>query len=255
MKLKNAPGTAIAVIIIALILTVVPSGSTLQQVIKELKNTDVLLIDPGHGGFDGGAESASGVPEKDINLAISLLLAEEAERAGVATILTRRDDSSLGDDTAGAIRSRKTADLKARKEMIEEVAPFAVVSIHLNSFTQDRSVRGAQVFYAGGSEDDFYVKESKALAEKISACLIAGLNDGTARAVLPKSDVRLLKNVSCPTVIVECGFLSNESEAALLQSKEYQQKIAKYIYRGIEEYTGKKNVEMPRIVDNAPCSS
>lgn len=254
MKLKNALKLSISVAIIALVLAAVPYGSTLQQVIKELRNTDVLLIDPGHGGFDGGAESANGVPEKDINLAISLLIAEEAENAGFMTVLTREDDNPLGDDAAGTIRSRKTRDLKARKQMIEDIAPYAVVSIHLNSFTQDRSVRGAQVFYAGGSEDDTNVKESKALAEKISESLIAGLNDGTERAVLPKSDVRLLQNVSCPTVIVECGFLSNQSEAALLQSKEYQREIAKYIYRGIEEYSGKTSVEMPRIVDNTLCS-
>ncbi|MDD2217282.1 MAG: N-acetylmuramoyl-L-alanine amidase [Eubacteriales bacterium] len=250
MRFKNALKLTISVAIIALVLTALPAGSTLQQVIKELKNTDVLLIDPGHGGFDGGAESVDGVPEKDINLAIALLVAEEAERAGFETVLTREDDRTLGDDEIGTIRSRKTRDLRARKKIIDEIAPYAVVSIHLNSFTQDRSVHGAQVFYAGGDEEDINVRESKALAEKIRENLISGLNDGTDRIVLPKSDVRLLKNVSCPTVIVECGFLSNEKEATLLQNQDYRKKIAVCIYKGIEEYSGKKNVQMPRIVDN-----
>lgn len=254
MKFKDALKLMLAVMTVISVLMAVPFGSSLQQTIKEMHEGEVLVIDPGHGGFDGGAESANGVPEKDINLAISLLIAERARTDGLPVVLTREEDISLDDKTTGAIRSRKTRDLKARKEMIDAIRPFAVVSIHLNSFTQDRSVRGAQVFYAGGSEDDVNVQASKALAEKISEKLIANIDDGTNRIVLPKKDVRLLQNIVCPTVIVECGFLSNKAEAELLQQKEYQQRLADCIYEGIMEFSGKKSTKMPKLVDNTQCS-
>lgn len=254
MKLNNTLKWALAVTIVIFVLTAVPFGSTLQQTIKEMHGGEVLVIDPGHGGFDGGAESADGVPEKDINLAISLLIAERARADGVAVVLTREEDISLDDEAPGAIRSRKTRDLKARKELIEAIGPFAVVSVHLNSFTQDKSVRGAQVFYAGGDEDDVNVQAGKALAEKISEKLIEGIDDGTNRVVLPKKDMRLLQNVVCPTVLVECGFLSNKDEAALLQRKDYQQRLADCIYEGVMEFSGKKPGEMPKLVENTECS-
>lgn len=254
MRLKNTLKLALAAAIVTLVLTAVPFGSTLQQTIKEMHTGEVLVIDPGHGGFDGGAESVDGVPEKDINLAISLLIAERARADGLSVVLTREEDISLDDGGAGAIRSRKTRDLKARKEMIDAIRPYAVVSVHLNSFTQDRSVHGAQVFYAGGAEDDVNVQASKALAEKISEKLIADINDGTKRIILPKKDVRLLQNIVCPTVIVECGFLSNKAEAELLQQKEYQQRLADCIYEGVMEFSGKKSNKMPKLVENTECS-
>ena len=160
---------------------------------------------------------------------------ELAEKDGHKVIMTRDDDRLLGDTESGAIRSKKTADLIERKRIIDESKADFAVSIHLNSFKGDRSVHGAQVFYPQGKEDEKVIADSKMLAEAVYEKISLGLDDGTNRPVLAKGDARILKNVSVPTIIVECGFLSNNKEAELLESEEYQEKLAQFIYEGISE--------------------
>ena len=206
---------------------------------KAPANADILLLDPGHGGIDGGAVSAAGICEKDINLAIADKVRELAEADGWTVVQTREDDRILSLNTEGSIRSQKTEDLHARKEMIQNIEPLFAVSIHLNSFKEDPSVYGAQTFYPGQSERETVPEKSKALAESIQASLEENIDDGRERTPMEKNDVLLLKNPTVPTVIVECGFLSNPEEARLLQSEEYQQKLAECIYQGILRYTGK----------------
>lgn len=214
---------------------------------------DVLLLDPGHGGFDGGAEGASGVCEKDINLAIALNIRELARADGWTVVTTRETDEDLceqGDKSA--IRSKKTRDLKARKELIDKTEPLLAVSIHLNSFRQDPSVRGAQTFYATDGDDPGVLEESKRLAESIQEQLIAGLQDGTERVALGKGDARILEDPVCPTVIVECGFLSNRGEEELLQSADYQERLAGCIYKGILLFSGRETLSEVECVDSRP---
>jgi len=242
--------------------------------VGKLTSSDVLLIDAGHGGFDGGAQSASGVPEKDINLAIALQIKELAQKDGWKVIMTREEDVSLAEDAKGAIRSKKTADLTARKALIDKVSPNLTISIHLNSFTEDRSVRGAQVFYPAvpkgkelttqgdrgsspegsheGNSEGSPEAVSKKIAEGIQAQLISDLNDGKARTALAKSDVLILKNVKTPIVLVECGFLSNREEAELLQQVNYQKKLALSIYTGAMQSMGKTAVKVDklRVIDS-----
>ncbi|MDD2216715.1 MAG: N-acetylmuramoyl-L-alanine amidase [Eubacteriales bacterium] len=238
-KWKWGFGVALSALIMVFVLYMVPIQLELLKEIQLRTDADVLLLDPGHGGFDGGAESAKGVCEKDINLAIAFQIKEMAEADGRKVIMTREEDMSLSSEkNRQSIRSRKTEDLQERKKMIRELKPLLVVSIHLNNFKQDRSVRGAQTFYPTGSGDPFIQKESKRLAEIIQSNLKAGLNDGTDRVALGKSDVMLFKDPVAPIVIVECGFLSNQEEEALLIQKAYQQKLAESIYQGILEYTG-----------------
>ena len=218
--------------------------------VERITTADVLLIDPGHGGMDGGASSASGVCEKDINLAISMQIKEFAETDGWKVVMTRETDISLGDTKSKTIRGKKTADLIARKEMIKEVKPLAAVSIHLNSFKQDGSVRGAQTFYPSGSGEAIILEESKKLAEAIQERLVTGIADGSERVALGKRDVLMLKNPTVPIAIVECGFLSNEEEAKLLQDPEYQKKLARYIYEGIMIYSGREPREKFQTIDS-----
>ena len=132
-------------------------------------------------------------------------------------------------------RNKKTADLIERKRIIDESKADFAVSIHLNSFKEDRSVHGAQVFYPQGKEDEKVIADSKMLAETVYEKISLGLDDGTNRPVLAKGDARILKNVSVPAIIVECGFLSNNKEAELLESEEYQEKLAQFIYEGISD--------------------
>jgi N-acetylmuramoyl-L-alanine amidase len=114
------------------------------------------------------------------------------------------------------------------------------VSIHLNSFKQDRSVRGAQTFYPAGPGEQSVLDESKKFAEIVQEQLVKGIDDGTDRVALEKRDVLMFKNPTVPMLIIECGFLSNQEEAKLLEQEEYQRKLAKCIYEGILIYSGRE---------------
>ncbi len=214
-----------------------------------IEEKPLILIDPGHGGIDGGAENASGTCEKDINLAISFLLKEKLEPYGVDIKMTREKDEGLytgvkndGTDDMEieghrSIRSLKTEDLNARRDMAQDLEPEAFISIHLNSFKQDRSVCGAQVFFSPGSTQEIG-ERSRQLAELIQKAFreqSGGVNDRTA---MRKNDVLIMKNASVPTVIAECGFLSNQNEAALLVKAEYQEQLAEAMKQGILAYLG-----------------
>lgn len=225
-----------AVIIIA----ISPVYDSVITRVHQITNSDIILIDPGHGGMDGGASSDAGVTEKDINLAIALYIRELAEADGWKVVLTREEDVALGNTENKSIRGQKTADLLARREMIRQVSPTVALSIHLNSFKQDRSVRGAQTFYPVGPGEQAVLDESKKFAEIIQEQLVKGISDGTDRTALGKSGVLMLKNPPAPVVIVECGFLSNPEEAKLLEQEDYQRKLARCIYNGILIYTDRE---------------
>lgn len=230
---------ALTVLTIVMIAGVSPVYDSIAARVQLITNSDVILIDPGHGGGDGGASSASGVTEKDINLSIAFYIREFAEADGWKVVMTREEDIGLGDAESRTIRGKKTADLIARREMIKKVAPTVAVSIHLNSFKQDPSVRGAQTFYPVGPGEQAVLDESKKFAEAIQEQMIAGMADGTDRTALGKRGVLMFKNPAVPMAIIECGFLSNPEEAKLLEQEEYQRKLAKCIYDGIMLYTGR----------------
>lgn len=185
-----------------------------------------VVIDAGHGGEDPGKVGVNGALEKDINLQIAWRLAALLRQADVKVVMTRTKDSGLHD--AGA-RSRKVQDMKRRIELIEEAAPDIVVSIHQNSYSS-ASVRGAQVFFYTGS------KEGEALAERIQDRMVQGLDPDNRRKAKANDSYYLLKKTSRPIVIVECGFLSNPQEEALLCDESYQEKAAWQIHLGILQY-------------------
>lgn len=216
--------------------------------------TDTIVIDAGHGGFDGGAVSKRGMAEKDINLAIALELQRLAEQDGWNVVMTRTEDVSLNDtgDERRRIRTLKTEDLRRRKELIDRTKPVLAVSIHLNSFQEDPSVRGAQTFYPSRASEETIVEESSRLAKAIQENLIRGLDDGTKREALGKKDVLLLKNPTVPTVIVECGFLSNSNDEENLKNPEFQAKLSEFIYNGILEFSGKERRKPIDILDSNP---
>lgn len=248
-KLKKAKIT-LCLIILCFITASVPMYHDVIKSVQKITSADVLVIDPGHGGFDGGAESVAGVCEKNINLAISKEIERLAKNDGWNVVMTRTEDISLGEDVKGAIRSKKTKDLLERKRIISETEPTMAVSIHLNSFKEDRSVRGAQVFYPEGSLEQEVISESKRLAEIVQESLTLGIADGTERTALSKSGVMILKNPKVPIIIVECGFLSSSQEASLLESSEYQKKLAKCIYEGILTFSNKEPKKDMQILDS-----
>ncbi len=199
-----------------------------------------VVLDPGHGGVDGGAESSDGTSEKDINLAIAMNLKEKLEDDGIKVIMTRESDTGLyGGSQEGAIRTLKTKDMKERKRIIDDSGADLTVSIHLNSFTQDSSVKGAQVFYPSDG-DEAFVQESKSAAAIVQENLNNDINTDKKRTELEKNDVYLMKNITGSIIIVECGFLSNPEDASNLKKTEYQEKISETLRRGICKYLEEK---------------
>lgn len=189
----------------------------------------VVVIDAGHGGIDAGAV-ANGIEEKNLNLQIALKLQEYIEQSGGVAILTRDSDESTQDPNRSANISQKKSDLMERKAAMEKYDADIFISIHMNKFEQSK-YKGAQVFYADNGE------ESRLLGESIQQSLKDTLNDGNEReAKKSGTGIYILKNASVPSALVECGFLSNPEEAALLQQQEYQQKVAWAIYIGIVKY-------------------
>ena len=185
----------------------------------------IVVVDPGHGGVDPGKVGNNNVVEKDVNLQIALALQKTLEDKGFTVVLTRTEDVGLYSEDDS---NKKSADMKARCEIISQVLPDVVISIHQNSYT-DSSVCGAQVFYYTNSE------KGRLFGETIQKQLVAieGMNPRTAKA---NNEYYMLINTPSPTVIVECGFLSNEKEAKLLCDKEYQQKIADAISEGTIDF-------------------
>ena len=204
------------------------AGERLAAVFSGRTNEEgpVVVIDAGHGGIDPGKVGTSGIPEKEINLAIAQKLQARLEAEGIRVVMTRTEDNGLYSEAAA---NKKREDMQARVRMIEEANPVLAVSIHQNSFPDD-DCKGAQVFYYKDSE------ESKRLAEILQGKFPEVLKDGNTRQAKANNDYYLLRKTSCPIVIAECGFLSNPAEEALLSTAEYQEKVADVLYQGIKEY-------------------
>lgn len=205
-----------------------------QDVLTYMPVTNkVILLDAGHGGIDPGALSDDeSVEEKDINLQITLKLRELLESSGCLVLLTREDDVSLYEESPDkTTRQKYNENLKNRKKMIEESGVDAFVSVHLNKFEQSKYY-GAQTFYPQGQDD------SKLLSKFIQDELKRVVDETNQREVKPSNDIYLLKDNKIPSVLIECGFLSNEKESKLLNDEKYQEKVAWAIYAGIQKYFG-----------------
>lgn len=185
------------------------------------KKEKVVVIDVGHGGNDPGKIGVNNCKEKDVNLQIALCLKAQLQARGVTVIMVRETDENLA--LSGA-SNQKASDMHNRISLINASGADCMVSIHQNSYP-DASVCGPQVFYYETSET------SKELAQKLQTQLICDLQPEKEREIKTGNDLYILKNSNCPAVIVECGFLSNPTECALLQTGEYQQKIALAIAR------------------------
>lgn len=189
----------------------------------------IILIDPGHGGFDGGGSSKSGTIEKDINLNISLKLKSELENKGYKVYLTRDTDEGLY-EKGTTIKEKKREDLRKRRDMKEEVKCDAFISIHQNMFPQEKCY-GAQVWY--GSND-----KSQKLADSVQNSLKETIQDGNKRVSKPAGDSYLIlrDTYEGASILVECGFLSNQAEAERLKTEEHKNLIVKGISLGIDKF-------------------
>lgn len=206
---------------------------TIQVVSADAKSADgsqnerpVVVIDAGHGGSDPGKVGVDGSLEKDINLQIALQLRNYLEQSDVPVIMTREEDIGLYQDTDSG---KKMADMKKRCEIINESGAKIAVSIHQNSYHEEY-VSGGQTFYYKDSE------KGKKLAEILQARFTYVLGEKNRRQAKANGNYYLFLHSKCPIVIVECGFLSNWGEAALLQEETYQDRMAWTLHMGILEY-------------------
>ena len=197
-----------------------------QQTLSAPPQKPVVVLDSGHGGFDPGKIAVDGTLEKDINLRIAQLVRQYLEASDVEVIMTRDSDTAL---SGSSDTNKKTADMRNRCQLINDASPDLVVSIHQNSYHEEY-VKGAQVFYYKSSEN------GKRLAEILQKRFDYVSGDENTRAAKANDSYYLLLHVKSPIVIVECGFLSNRSEAALLNTEEYQDRVAWTIHMGIMEY-------------------
>jgi len=216
-------------IVIAALLFVYLLSPKAVPTMNILISDKIIGIDPGHGGIDSGAVGLSGVEEDDINLKIALKLRDIIIKNGGKVVLTRETDEGLYTDESKTLKEMKTEDLHRRKEIILEGNCDILISIHLNSFQQSKYY-GAQTFYG---KDNL---ESQKLAFSIQKQLKEELDMNNKRVPQELEDVFLINDMSIPSVLVECGFLSNPNEEKLLMDEEYQKRIALAIYNGIVKY-------------------
>lgn len=187
-----------------------------------------IVIDPGHGGPDGGAVGKDDTQEKDISLEVSKKLQKYLQQVGAIVYLTRETDRDLASENVKGLSKRKSEDIRNRLSFINEQEADLFISLHLNALPSTKW-RGAQTFYNPQKV------ENKHLAEMIQAEFIRNL-ENTNRAALAINNVYLLKYADTPGALVEIGFLSNVEERELLKDTDYQQKIAASIYKGILRY-------------------
>ena len=199
-----------------------------------------VALDPGHGGYDGGAVGrVSGTPEKGLNLDVALRLARLLEARGARVVMTREDDRALCDEHP-PIR-KKLQDMQRRAVVIAEGGADMVLSIHMNEYAGRRE-SGPQVFYR---ED---CPAGRLLAGAIQAAMITGLSPKMERTALP-GDYYIL-TLGMPSALVECGFLSNKEEEALLLTEDYRERVAQAICEGVLSWArlpGEKPEPLPAV--------
>ena len=216
--------------IVSAILGISTLGSRTITVLSEVEPIERehrILLDPGHGGEDGGSSSPEGKPESEYNLEISLRLRDLFCFLGFETDMTREEDLSIY--TRGeTLAQKKISDLKERVRIAQETDNAVLLSIHQNHFSDSR-YSGAQVFYASTEGSDM-------LAQTLQTAFCRTLNPSSRRQCKKSSGIYLMEHVPCTAVLIECGFLSNTEEEARLRSAVYQKKICCVIASAVSEY-------------------
>ena len=206
----------------------IPISGTSERDIDDIRHNFRIVIDPGHGGKDGGVQGPNGTRESEVVLQISHILRVELEARGAHVVMTRDNEERLADSNA---RHKQRSDILNRHEIIEQTQPDLVVSIHLNSFPAQRTVKGLQVFYQKGSAKN--VNIGKNFAHAIQTKINAEDLFTKKRNAMPGD--YLILETAYPSVLVECGFLSNPEEEQKLVNEKYQKKLARHIADAIIE--------------------
>ncbi len=248
MEIKMQSGSAIKIVIFLILSSIClcalayalgtfylpQKNDFLSPTVTEPKYRTVI-IDAGHGGEDGGASSVAGLVEKNVNLDISMMLSDMLTAGGVNVVMTRSDDRLLYDRNVDYKGRKKKLDHAARLAVMQNTADAIFVSIHMNSYTNPK-YSGLQVWYSQNHPD------SIALSDLIQNNNRIKLQpDNTRKTKGATSSIFLLDKATCPAVLVECGFLSNEAEAARFETDEYKQQVAFILFCSIMEFLNDMN--------------
>ena len=202
------------------------SNTTLEVNKKDYR----VIVDAGHGEPDGGAVTSDGVKESTLNLQIAQKLEELLIDEGMEVIMTREDENNIADaDKQNKVREMKVSDINNRIKIANESDADFLISIHMNKY-EGSGCKGWQTFYNKNSEN------GKKLAEAFQEGIKEVVQTNNKRTALKIENIKLVDKSTIPTVIVECGFISNPEEKVLLQSEEYQEKIAEGIVKGVRKY-------------------
>lgn len=189
-----------------------------------------IIVDAGHGGMDGGSIGADGTVEKEINLKIALKLESVLKTYGYNVIMTRKDDKSIHDSSANTVRQQKVSDIHNREKIILQNPDAVFVSIHQNHYSNG-SIYGTQVFYSKNNA------LSKDLAQNIQTSIVKNTDPNNKRQIKKSgTEIYLLYHSKIPSVMVECGFISNYNDLNKLKNESYQKKLALSIADGIIKY-------------------
>ncbi len=211
------------IVMLSIVLAIVTVAATAVSVVAATRadNGITIVVDPGHGGADGGVVGATtGTKESDVNLSISKYLTKYLKSGGYNVVLTRSDAGAV----CGGIKYSKRDDMKGRKDIVTSSAPDLVISVHCNSYPV-KSVRGSQVFYATNSTD------GKIIADKVQGYFNDILNEKDRVSAV--GDYYILNCSEYPSILCECGFLSNPDEETKLTTASYQEKVAYTIYSAV----------------------
>ena len=207
-----------------------------ESITPDQDNSRLIVIDPGHGGFDGGAVGVNGTIEKDVNLAISLKLRDMLTDAGFKVVMTRDTDTALSDTQDTTVRRRKISDMRNRLNLTNLYPGSVLISIHQNKLAGNSSVHGGQIFYSPNEPG------SKELAGYIQAEFNTNIQPEKPREIVKTGkNLYLFYNAKNTAVLCECGFLSNPDEERLLCTDEYQYRIAYCIFGGLLEWYDGRN--------------
>ena len=221
MKRGIALAGAVCLVVVLLAMAISRLGRVIEPVISPVYDAAAapVILDAGHGGEDGGAVSVTGVPESQLNLEIVQKLRDILALCGTDPVLLREEDISLHDQSASTLREKKRSDLQNRVAAVESMEGATLISIHQNTYPSSQ-YHGAQVFYAS-------TEGSQALAEHFQSVLREQLQPDNGRAAkqIPDS-VYLMNHITCPAILVECGFLTNPGEEAKLRDPGYQRQLA-----------------------------
>jgi len=229
-KYVGIPGNKTAILLVLsvmsmLVVSVLWQGST--AVVSHFEKGHIVMLDPGHGGYDPGAITNQGVYEKSINLQIAQKVKEMLGPSGIGVFLTREEDIDYVPDGVKGKTTKKQIDLNRRIDMAKEANADVFVSLHVNA-TASGQESGSETFYHYQSES------GKRLAELIQQELIKipGMN----RRIAKPGEFYIIKNTSMPAVIVEVGYLSSVKEQKKLQQSWYQEQLARAIAKGIANF-------------------